>query len=174
LLACLPPVKYGYISPEIRAEKFPPFVTEAGEVKMEILQFSRTMSETEIYGEMAERNLRPATIIDLLAFGKAFPQEQWGLLSTVALGSPMEHMHVEIVDVYIRGVPVLSIHCSPMPRDPCRPDKRSVTWSDVQKPWLDRWPTLFRFLAVKKTIHLSKSRPQVADGIFLFLFFDVG
>lgn len=79
---------YSYASPDITAENFP---VGSGEASVEtiLVQMERTTSDEEVLAEMGRRGLRPASMVELLAFGAQYPEIQRKFM-VAAFGSVWE------------------------------------------------------------------------------------
>lgn len=80
---------YDYAHPDITDRNFPVGApAPAGEAKVEavLVHFDRSMSSQQVLDELGRRGLRPATMVELLAFGAQHPDSQ-RRFPIVALGS---------------------------------------------------------------------------------------
>ena len=79
---------YNWINDYITDKNFPPEKGESGtkEISFELVHLNKVVSSEQALQELESRNLRPATLRELLAFGEKYPDEQ-RKYSIVALGS---------------------------------------------------------------------------------------
>lgn len=82
---------YDRVDSFLTPDRFPLDVSVAGKQKLvvELVHFDRKILTGYVLGELKLKDLRPATIAELLAFGVAFPEEQ-RKHPIVALGSVYE------------------------------------------------------------------------------------
>ena len=120
--------RYDYANSDITEKHFP-VASGPAELSIELVHFDRVMSSEDVLAEFDRRGLRPATLPELLAFGKAYPEVQLEF-PVVALASVWRSWGVG------RLVPFL--------------------WSNADErglglDWLvDRWGPHYRFAAVRK------------------------
>lgn len=119
---------YDWTNEDITAGHFPISGTGKVTVGLELVHLDRIVSTSEVLCALEERGLRPATLVELLAFGEKYPEEQ-RKYPIVALGSAWQSP---------RGRHVPYLH-------------RGDAKRDLDLAWNDRdWGGVFRFLAVRK------------------------
>lgn len=77
---------YDWVNPDITPERFPIKGTTRREEEPELVHFNRDISSDDAIAELDKRNMEPADIVDLLAFGAKYPDIQ-RKFPVVALGS---------------------------------------------------------------------------------------
>ena len=127
---------YDWVNDNIIDKNFPVTGEGQGVVTLELVHCNRPMTSDEALAELAQRGMRPATLPELLAFGAKYPNVQREF-PVAALGS------VWRLRFGGRCVPFLW----------GRSGKRNLNLN-----WLDhRWNTRDRFLAVRNSLHFSRT-----------------
>lgn len=67
---------YDWVNKNITEEHFPIAESGVANIAVELVQFGRKILFDDAVAELRRRDLRPATLAELLAFGNAFPMEQ--------------------------------------------------------------------------------------------------
>jgi len=67
---------YGYANPDITTEHFPPKGSGIVEVQIHLKHFNRVMSSDAVLKGLDKMGLRPATPMEILAFGAKYPDIQ--------------------------------------------------------------------------------------------------
>jgi hypothetical protein len=121
--------KYYWINPSITAEHFPITGHRKENVEVHLIHFNRIIKSAEEIAELDRMGLRPATLVELLAFGAKYPDVQMQF-PIIALGSVWRNPDG------FRVVPGLWGDS----------DKRSLSlhWCEYE------WENCDRFLAVRK------------------------
>ena len=127
---------YDWVNDNIIDKNFPVTGEGQGVVTLELVHCNRPMTSDEALAELAQRGMRPATLPELLAFGAKYPNVQREF-PVAALGSVWQYR--------------LGNRCVPF------------LWSisgrrNLNLNWLDhRWNTRDRFLAVRNSLHFSRT-----------------
>jgi hypothetical protein len=67
---------YDWVNPNISEKNFPVKGKGQVEFNVELVHYGKSMNSDNIVQDMASRGLRPATLLELLAFGTAYPDKQ--------------------------------------------------------------------------------------------------
>ncbi len=83
--------RYAWVDYRVTSASFPRSETGRGKVSAVLVPFSPQASLGYVFHRQAAAGLRPATLMELLAFGEAYPEEQ-RKLPAMALGSSVDLM----------------------------------------------------------------------------------
>lgn len=94
---------YDFVNPRIGSSNFKLSLKGAVEVQiLELIQFNKEISSKEVLDYLKSKRMRPATIGEILAFGKTYPEAQRGLM-IVGLGSFWTDLGGDQYVVYLFG-----------------------------------------------------------------------
>lgn len=83
---------YGSVNEEITAANFPFEGTGKVETEIRLIHFNKWMTTQHVLAELEKLGLRPATLVELLAFGAKYPEQRE--YPIVALGSRARYYDV--------------------------------------------------------------------------------
>ncbi len=121
--------KYDWANNDITLSHFPSEETGTKEVSVELIHFGQDKTTDEVLSELDKKELRPATLKELLALGEKYPglQREFPI---IALGSVWQDPYGNRYCAYL-----------------CRYDAER----DLDLDWIDgRWDGYCRFAAVRK------------------------
>lgn len=139
---------FTYVNRSIIVDNFPDNIKETSLV-VEIMKIEKSMSTTKILAKMEETNVRPCTLVELLAFAKMYPHEEKDHF-IIALGSAWVSSDGD------RSVPFLGKDGSDR--------KLRLRWDGPGNAWHEHC----RFLVVSKS---SDTRSPGPLGLGHFTFF---
>jgi len=118
---------YDWVNSNITVKHFPIQGQGQVELDIELVHYDRAMSSEDVIHDLDQRGLRPATLLELLAFGAKYPEKQREF-PIVALGSVWRYCRGDRCVVSLRSFDFgrgLDLHC-----------------------WAGRWVGRYRFAAV--------------------------